>query len=191
MRPPTFAADFSEQWSAWVLDHGLPELPGPDLAVGQSVPVSFWAGPSAGAVVHVRRVVDERLDEPVIEREIDQYVRVEGTWMPEMGSGGDWRQVPPLARIDVPATYVAFDGKGGGPGVGRPGTKALWGKVGTAAAFGEVRQNGDCLRRPLEAPVGLFVVCADYAHPFTVRILDAHERVLAEIEEPAGFQHLV
>ena len=50
-----------------------------------------------------------------------------------------------------------------------------------------MHQAGKVVRRPVEAPVGLFVVCADYADPFTVRVLDAHDRVLAEFEEPAGF----
>src|SRR3712207_7474974 len=106
MRPSTFGADLSEAWSAWVLDHGLPELPGSNLAVGQSVPVSFWAGPTAGAVIHVRRVFDERHEAPVTETEIDQLLRVEGRWRPEMSSGGSWPDDPPLARIDRKSTRL-------------------------------------------------------------------------------------
>src|SRR3712207_3727051 len=110
MRPSTFGADLSEAWSEWVLDHGLPGLPGSDLAVGQSVPVSFWAGPTAGAVVHLRHVFDEHHDGPVIEKVVDQFLRVEGRWRPEMSSGGSWPNDRPLARIQVPPTFVAIDG---------------------------------------------------------------------------------
>jgi hypothetical protein len=39
----------------------------------------------------------------------------------------------------------------------------------------------------VEAPIGAFVVCADYAEPVTVRLLDARGELLAEIDEPAGF----
>jgi len=185
MRPATFDADRSEAWSAWVLDHGLPELPGSNLAVGQSVPVSFWAGPTAGAVIHVRRVFDERHEAPVIETEIDQLLRVEGRWRPEMSSGGSWPDDPPLARIQVPPTFVALDGSGGSEYLGQ-GTKALWGRLGTDAAVAKVHQAGQVVRRPVEAPVGLFVVCADVSDAFTLRVLGVDGRVLAEIQEPAG-----
>ena len=30
-------------------------------------------------------------------------------------------------------------------------------------------------------------MCADLAHPFTVRVMDADGRLLATVEQPAGF----
>jgi hypothetical protein len=49
-----------------------------------------------------------------------------------------------------------------------------------------VIRGGRVTRRPVEAPTGAFVVCAEVTQPFTVRVLNAHGDVLAEIEEQAG-----
>jgi hypothetical protein len=57
-----------------------------------------------------------------------------------------------------------------GAAQGERGCKALWVLVGVEAAFAEVIQGGRVARRPVEAPTGAFVVCADYAQPFTCEI---------------------
>lgn len=186
MRPESFDADLAVQWSRWVLDHGLPEVPGSELSVGESVPVAYWIGPSTAAVLHIRRVQDEDDECPLTETDIDLFCLVDGNWK-TWGSGG--RRL--AGRVT--AGPVGGGAESRGPrrdeqrcGRGR-GCKALWGSVGTEAVMAEVRQASQLTRRPVEAPVGAFVVCGEYAKPFTVRVLNAHGDVLAEVEEPAGF----
>lgn len=189
MRPESFDAELAVQWSRWVLDHGLPGVPGFELSVGESVPVAYWIGPSTAAVLHIRRVQDEDDECPLTETDIDLFCLVDGDWETWGGGGGGWTDDSPLARLAVAPNHVNLGGMNSGA-VGDRGCKALWGTVGTEAVMAEVRQAGQVTRRPVEAPVGAFVVCGDYAEPFTVRVLNAHGDVLAEVEEPAGFDGL-
>jgi hypothetical protein len=101
------------------------------------------------------------------------------------GGGAGGSNDSPLARIDVPPDHVDLSGTVAAGG--ERGCKALWGEVGVSAAVAEVEQAGRVTRRPVEAPIGAFVMCADLAHPFTVRVMDADGRLLATVEEPAGF----
>ena len=176
MRPPTFAAELSGQWSRWVLEHGLPELPGPHLEVGDSVPVAYWTGPSTAAVGHVRRLPDDE-DEPTTQVDVDLFGLGDSGWEPCGGGGGSWHPDPVLARVDVPADHVDLHGTIGVRGADR-GCLAHWGEVGAAAATVEVVQAGRVTRRSIEPRVGLLVVCADPAQRFEVRVLDAGGRVL-------------
>lgn len=98
-----------------------------------------------------------------------------------------WKAESPLARIEVPSSHVDLHGAIGGWAEER-GCKALWGLVGTEAAVAKVEQAGSVTRWPVEAPVGVFVVCADYAQPFTIRLLDSRGEVLAQIEEPTALE---
>jgi hypothetical protein len=186
MRPESFDADLAERWSRWVLDHGLPEVPGSELGVGESVPVAYWIGPSTAAVLHIRRVQDEDDECLLTETDIDLFCLVEGNWETWGGGGGGWPDKSPLARLAVAPTHVDLGGMNSGV-VGDRGCKALWGSVGTEAVMAEVRQAGQVTRRPVESPVGAFVVSGEYTEPFTVRVLNAQGDVLAEVEEPAGF----
>jgi hypothetical protein len=50
-----------DEWSLWVLEHGLPPLP-TSVQKGDSVPVARWAGITVDAVLHVQWMRDD--DEP-------------------------------------------------------------------------------------------------------------------------------
>jgi hypothetical protein len=186
MRPESFHQELSEHWSRWVLGHGLPEIPGHDLGVGESVPVAYWMGPSTAAVLHIRRFVWDDEEDPEIQTDVELFCLIDAEWETCGGGGGGWSEESPLRRVDVEPRHATLDGMTGGWSADR-GCTALWGEVGTDAATVEVMQAGQLTRRPVEAPVGAIVVCADYAKPFTVRILDAQDRLLAKVEQPAGF----
>jgi len=66
----SFDASLSFECSQWVLAHGLPDLPGPDLGIGQSVPVAHWIGPITAAMLHIRR-----FREAVDEQDVDGWGR--------------------------------------------------------------------------------------------------------------------
>jgi hypothetical protein len=195
VRPVSFNESLSSDWSAWVLTNGLPDLPGPDLDAGQSVPVAYWIGPTTAAVLHVRHLpkpIDEQavawVDRQRIETNVDLFYLVDGAWAPWGGGGGGWADHPAvLARSDLPTGWVNLSGMTGGRS-GDRGCKALWGQVGTGAAFAEVMQAGQVVRRAVEAPIGAFVACGEYHHPFTVRILSSQNALLAEVAEPPGFE---
>jgi hypothetical protein len=189
MRPGSFDLVLQEQWSRWVLAHGLPDLPGTELDVDQAVPVAYWIGPTTAAVLHIRRYVDEDVDEDddrlITETDVDLFCLADSVWESWGGGGGGWQDTAPLARYEVPPDYVDLSAMNGGS-MGDRGCKALSGVVGVEAASAEVIQGGRVTRRPVEAPNGAFVVCAEVTQPFTVRVLNAHGDVLAEIEERAG-----
>ena len=186
MRPESFDADLQEEWSRWVLDHGLPELPGPDLVGRQSVPVSYWIGPETAAVLHIRRGHWDD-EEDTTEIDVQLFLLNNDVWDFSGSGGAGPVDDPPLGRVQVPPRHVALDGlQWGGNPSGGPGVKAIWGELGTEAAVIEVRQGGRLTRRPVEAPIGLLVVSAHLAHPFTARVLDPRGQLLAEIERPAG-----
>ena len=188
MQPGGFDEErYGAAWNQWVLAHGLPELPGPSIAVGESVPVACWIGPRTAAVLHIRRVEDDGPDpEDWNEVDVDLFLKVDGTWQ-TYGSGGagGWSGntlVPEAVAADVVRLNGMQAGAAGGTGV-----KALWGEVGAAAAVAEVEQFGEVTRRPVEATAGLYVVSAALEAQFTVRVLDARGVVLAEIAEQAGW----
>jgi hypothetical protein len=185
MRPASFAGEMCEQWSRWVLENGLPPLPGSELAIGESVPVAYWIGPTTAAVLHVSRTRYEEDDEVLTETDIDLFCWVDGRWEGFGGGGGGWYDDSPLERRALARHYVDLGGMNGGSN-GFVGCKALSGEVGTDAATAEVNQAGQITRRAVEAPVGLFVVCGEYYEPFTVRVMNADGDLLAEIEESAG-----
>ena len=185
MRPESFHQDLSEEWSRWVLAHGLPEIPSPDLAVGESVPVAYWIGTSTAAVLHIRWALWDDDEEPMTEADVELFCRSGSTWELNGGGGGQWSMESSLSPTDVDPRSVELDGTISVWSQDR-GCKALWGSVGTDAAIAEVIQADQVTRRPVEAPVGAFVVCADYAEAFIVRILDAQGELLVEVEEPAG-----
>lgn len=190
VRPYGFDIQRQEEWSRWVLEHGLPELPGdPVIGLGEAIPVSFWIGPDTAAVLHVRMPPAEwRNDDedPFAECDVEYFVRTEDGWEGLGGGGSGPTADPPLARVEVPPRYVALDGVTAGS-ADETGVTALYGEVGTAASVIEVHQAGRVTRRPVSAPIGLQVVCAHVAEPFTVRVLDDRGEPLAAIEHPAGW----
>lgn len=186
MRPESFKAELQEDWSRWVLAHGLPELPGPDLAPGESVPVTYWIGPDTAAVLHIRHVWLEDDDEPTMETDINCFYREGGTWIGSGSGGGGWYERSPLARGHVPPDHVELNGMNGGS-AGERGCKALWGEIGTDVAILEVAQGGQVTRRPAEAPVGIQVVCGQHSAPLAVRVLNSRDELMAQIDEEAGW----
>ena len=176
MRPDSFDDELQEDWSRWVIEHGLPDMPESELAADQSVPVAYWVGPRTAAVAHIMRGREELQDEPETYAAWFFFYRVDGTWMSAGNGAMQWRQVAPLARVDLPPDHVDLR-----PSTGA-GCLALSGEVGSAAAVIEAVQAEEVSRRPIEAPTGLIVVCGDSTKPFTVRILGADGMVLAEID---------
>jgi hypothetical protein len=185
MRPASFDGEQCEQWSRWVLQNGLPPLPGSELATGESVPVAYWIGPTTAAVLHIRRIQDEDDDEVLTETDIDLFCWVGGRWEGFGSGGGGWYDDSPLERRELAPDVVNLGGMNSGSH-GIVGCKALSGEVGADAAIAEVHQAGRVTRRAVEAPVGAFVVCGEYNEPFTVRVVNADGDLLAEIEESAG-----
>jgi hypothetical protein len=187
MRPEAFDNDHAVDWSRWVLENGLPALPQSELAVGGSVPVAYWVGPTTAAVLHIRRIRIEDDDEAVTETDIDLFYLVDERWELYGGGGGGWDEHAPLERQQVPSDYAELGGMNSNS-INEGGCKALWGIVGVDAAVAEVHQASRITRREIEAPVGAVVVSGKYSQPMTVRILTEAGDVLAVIEEPAGFE---
>jgi hypothetical protein len=189
MPPETFDIDNAVEWSRWVLENGLPVFPRARLALGESVPVAYWVGPTTAAVLHIQRV---RLDEDeggeeITETDLDLFCLVDERWELFGGGGaGPWQEhASPFERPSVASGYVELGGMNSGSG-GERGCKALWGVVGADATAAEVHQAGRITRRTLDVPVGLVVVSGEYSQPMTVRVLTKAGDVLAVIDEPAG-----
>jgi hypothetical protein len=186
--PPDFWAGHGHLWDEWVRDHGLPELPGTPVAFGDSVPVAYWVGPRTAAVLHVYRAQDDGAPGPHTGTDLRLLARIGDDWEYRGGSR-TWSAEEPM-EPQLPAREVRIDGNvcdWSTPG--DDGRKALYGQVGADAAVAEVEQLGEITRRAVEAPTGRFVVCVVADAPATVRILDRHGELLAEIEEPAGVEH--
>jgi hypothetical protein len=187
VHPEGFDEDrFGAAWSLWVLAHGLPELPGPQIAVGESVPVAYWIGPRTAAVLHIRRVEDDDGPEPYAETNLDLFYLLDGVWELCGGGGGGGWSGDALARRQVPTRSV-YLGSAVGGWAGDHGVKALWGQLGSDAAFAEVEQSGQVIQQHIEAPTGFAVFSAEYDLPFTVRVFDSGGELLAEIDEAAGW----
>jgi hypothetical protein len=186
MQPTSFDQDNAAAWSQWVLANGLPQLPGPNLEIGESVPVAYWVGPTTAAVLHIRRIYYNDEDE-VTETDIDLFCLVDGQWQGSgSGGAGGWEAgVPPLVPPPLAADWVALDGIQSGGSLQR-GCKALWGEVGVDVAAVEVDQDGRATRRPVEAPAGMIVVSGEVTTPFTVSLFTTAGALLKEIKEPAG-----
>ena len=188
VRPDSFDAASSTDWSLWVLEHGLPDLPD-RLAGGESVPVASWTGPDSAAVLHLRRRPmsgpgdPQDPDEPFTEVDVEVFERQSDGWAPAASGGaGGWSD-PSLTRVAVPADHASLSGAVGG-GWLELQHFALWGEVGTAAATLEVEQDGITTRRPVVAPLGWMVVSAAVGGPFTARVRDGSGRVLTEEVAP-------
>jgi hypothetical protein len=178
VQPRSFAEEWMEGWSLWVLDHGLPDLPA-TVEVGESVPVARWAGPRFGAVLHVDWSWSEDHEDDSLSSEIEVFRRGADGWESSSGSGGGGWFDPPLCRPDVPPRYAALGHwhASGGDGWG---CCAAYGLAGVEAVTVEVIDMDGVTRHPIESPLGVFVVCADRFVEATVRVLDAAESPLSE-----------
>ncbi len=183
--PPSFDEEWATDWSIWVLDHGLPELPA-TVVPGQSVPVAYWAGPRFGGVLHVRWSWSRHHRDDQLQSEVEPFRRVERAWRPTGARGGSGWYDPPLARLDLGpreaftgGMYTQNHATEGPMGIcmidGVAGTDGAWVEIATAA--GEVR-------RPLDSPIGAFVAVTNLGRAATLRILDKEGATL--LEQPFG-----
>jgi hypothetical protein len=184
VRPESFDSGLSEQWSRWVLDHGLPALPAA-LADGESVPVAWWTGPDSAAVLHLRRWPPADMrdlygpDDTFTDVDVDVFARESSGWaLAASGGSGGWSEAT-LARVEVADDHASLSGAVGGA-FGHRQHLALWGEVGAAAATLEVEQDGVTTSHPVVAPLGWVVVSAAVGSPFTARVRDGAGRVLTE-----------
>jgi hypothetical protein len=172
MRPTSFAEEFMTDWSLWVLDHGLPSMPG-DVAIGEAVPVAFWAGPRFGAVVHALRDLDEDEDDgESLDEECVMFRRTASGWEPFDGTGGtNWPRSPRFERIVVPPRVVArFGLSAAADDAGS--CCAVHGAAGSGAKWVEVEDAEGVTREPLVAPMGVFVVATDAQREARLRVYD-------------------
>lgn len=171
-----------DEWSLWVLEHGLPNLPA-SVKKGESVPVARWVGGRVGAVLHVQWMWEHHAGDDDLRPSEDDFLisevacfrRVDGGWQQGDGGGGSGWYSPVLERSNSigPAETRPFGlhGEGGC-------CLAPYGITGTAARFIEVETEGRVERAPLESPIGAWIAAWDPAFAATVRILGDGDGVL-------------
>lgn len=178
MRPPSFDEDRMTEWSKWVLDHGLPDIP-EALQVGESVPVAYWAGPRFGAVLHVQWSWSEEHTDDDLISEVQLFDRVPDGWRCYGAQGGtDWFD-PPFCRpnmspreADLGGIFIAHeDGRS---------CCAADGLAGIDAAVVEVVDEQGPIRKRLDSPLGAFIAAFDGANEATICVLDEAGHVLLE-----------
>jgi hypothetical protein len=167
-----------EEWSLWVLNHDLPDLP---VVVGkaESVPVARWVGSAVAAVLHVQWTwASDDPDDDFLASEVVCFSQVDGAWWSSGASGGTGWPSAVLRRSDsiCPAETQRFGVHGEVGEAGR--CMAIFGITGTAARFIEVESEGRVDRAPLESPIGAWIACWDPASAATVRILGDGDRPL-------------
>jgi hypothetical protein len=181
--PASFDEDHMDEWSLWVLENGLPELP-VSVKKGESVPVARWAGGTVGAVLHVQWMCDHDdrdahhrapEDDDFLASEVTCFYRVDGLWREGNASGGSGWYSPVLERSDLigAAETREFGLHGEGSCCVAP-----YGITGTAARLIEVETGGRVERAPLESPIGAWVAAWEPASTATVRILGEDDVLL-------------
>jgi hypothetical protein len=178
VRPESFDEDVWTDWSTWVLDHGLPDLPAA-LDVGESVPVARWVGERFAAVLHVQWMWGDCGDDHLIN-EVETFARRDDVWIAANGSGGTGWFDPPFRRpesIGPDDVEVTGEQLSGGDGWY---CCAVDGIAGTDARFIEVDDADGTTRQPIESPFGAFIACSDGTREAIVRVLDADDHVLLE-----------
>ena len=181
-KPASYDEDLMTDWSLWVLDHELPDLPAA-VAIGESVPVARWAGPHFGAVLHLQwSWRDDHDDDAYLMTEIQVFRRgADGRWEAAMNTGGsDWKEGP-LIRPDVPPDYAELGGQFYS-GQRDWSFSAFDGIVGANAAVVEVSDADGVTSRPIDSPLGIALVAVDGSRPASIRVLDHESRVLAARE---------
>jgi hypothetical protein len=181
--PATFDEDHMDEWSLWVLENGLPELP-VSVKKGESVPVARWAGHTVGAVLHVQWMCDHDdsdahhrapEEDDFLASEVTCFYRVDGVWQEGNARGGSGWYSALLERshhIGAAETReFGLHGEGGR-------CLALYGIMGTAARFIEVETGGRVEQAPLESPIGAWIAAWEPALAATVRILGDGDALL-------------
>lgn len=178
-QPESFDEDLMTDWSRWVLDHGLAQLP-PRVDRGESVPVARWVGPTYAAVLHVRWTWGDPEEDDELLSEVQVFARADGSWEQSLGSGGTGWLDPPFQRPAAMAPRSAA--LVGGHCSGRDSWYccSVFGIAGSEAAFVEVVDGDGMTRRSVESPFGAFVVGSDGWQRARVRVRDNNERVLLE-----------
>jgi hypothetical protein len=178
MRPESFDERYMTAWSEWVLDHGLPAMP-ETVRIGESVPVARWAGPRFGAVLHVQWNSDpDDVDEDNFISDVQVFDRIETGWRVYGAQGGtDWFD-PPLERPSVDPQFAAIGGTFVAGEDGRA-CLAVEGLAGVTATEVEVVDRDGVLRRPIDSPLGVFIVALDAHADAVVSVIDTAGVVLA------------
>jgi hypothetical protein len=178
--PGSFAHHLTEDWSLWVLDHGLPQLPR-ELQRDSAVPIARWSGPEFGAVLFVSRYHHDAEDQDVVDSDVYPYRRSDSGWDASWGAGGGSWLEPPLQRPDVPPRSVdLFHFHSSGSDGWR--SCVAYGIAGTRASTVTVTSLGSRSSSSLESPIGAFVVAADASVAASVTVLDANGGLLFERE---------
>jgi hypothetical protein len=172
--PASFDEDHMDEWSLWVLENGLPDLP-VSVQKGESVPEARWAGGTVGAVLQVRWTVTFHTGEDLLVCAVKCCYRVDGAWQLGHTSGGSgWFSALLERRGFVgPGETLRFGEHGEGGCCLAP-----YGITGTAARFIEVETGGRVERAPLESPIGAWVAAWEPASTATVRILGEDDVLL-------------
>jgi hypothetical protein len=177
--PLTFDEDFMADWSLWVVEHGLPDLP-EEVRKGESVPVARWAGPRYAAVLHVQWMWGhDDPSEDYLASGIDCLVRAGDRWESTDGGGGTgWPSARLVRPGDIAPRQVRRLGLHGESGVAYACSVA-YGVAGTDAAYVELVTGPGTQRWDLESPTGAWVVGWESTLPAEVRILDDSSQLLA------------
>jgi hypothetical protein len=164
------------EWSRWVLDHDLPELPD-DVGADESVPVARWMGATAAVVLHVHR------DGPGYSDVFELFVQGADGWELQPGGGGSDRPGPPFAAPDFPARTAELYGeltasRGDGTHVRSvDGAARAEGPV-----FVEIQRGDDLERQPVASRIGVVVAAwvqePDDRRTTIVRVVDDQFRSL-------------
>lgn len=164
-------------WSIWVLDHGLPDLP-QGVELGASVPVARWVGPRFAAVCHLQWMWSHRHDHDYLATETQLLHRTAGEWEVAGGTGGsDWPFDPPLRRPISPPSYAQL---GGRTCAGEEGWYccALEGLAGLDAAVVRVSDMDGVTQQVVDSPLGVLIAAVDASVPAIVTVLDGGGSVL-------------
>lgn len=177
---------------AALLDAALQDLPFPPLPDDvdeddEPVVIARWAGPRWGALLYViNNGFDEDLGEVTVDLDATSFRRLPDGWEESSGSGGGgwWTADRPLLRPpELPARTWQLHHFHSGPD---DGWHAAWAYAVAAAeaAWVEVTDVDGTVRRPLEAPLGYFVIAWNGDGPAAVEVLDHVGNSLGRRELP-------
>jgi hypothetical protein len=158
MRPASFDEELMSDWSIWVLDNGLPELP-TTVEVGWSVPIARWVGETVGAVLHVQWRWDESHEDDEVQSEVELLPRTANGWEYPSGSGGTGWLDPPLVRPGPHrGRYVFPMGMHGYVADGEGPWAATYGVTAYPVAALDVQVGNASIDCPIESSIGAWIV---------------------------------
>jgi hypothetical protein len=185
-KPPSFHYDYFDDWALWVLDHGLPDLPDV-LGEDDEVPIAYWAGPVFGTVLfrswwtRGEEIPPFEGEDKEVNTDHYSYIRTHTGWEASGTGGGTAgpEADPMVPRPGLDHLTYFWSGWQEGPVGG------VTGHVGVSARTIEVADSHGTNRKPVEAPLGVVVVCFDARDEVTIRVLDADDQLLAEAAPPS------